>query len=221
MPTLGIAIPCYKPHWEILPALLKNIQESTRLPDKVVVSCSSWHENGERVLEDYPFPVLVLFTTQIQNASQNRNRAGTRLDTDLISFIDADDRMHPRRLDIVEKTMEANPQVHALYHGYVYRHDYNYEFTEEDATSCLLNIERTPDPIWTNCRVVEPLLHHAHVTVHKETFQKLKFVEERWAHRIEDGIYARQLIEQGFTIRYIPFRLSLYNPNPSPPANPI
>lgn len=214
MTTIGIAIPCYRPHWEILPELLKNIQDSTRLPDKVVVSCSSWHENGERVLEEYPFPVLVLFTTETHNAAQNRNRAASRLDTDLISFMDADDRMNPRRLEIVLKTMDANLWIDALYHGFVYQRNYEYTFTEEDSTSCLLHIERTPDQ-WTNCRVVEPHMHHGHVTVRKATFQKLKFIEDAWAFHIEDGIYARQLIEQGFTIRYIPYRLSLYNPNPA------
>lgn len=220
MATIGIAIPCYKPHWEILPGLLKNIQESSRLPDKVVVSCSSWHENGERILEDYPFPILVLFTTEIQNAAQNRNCAAKHLDTDLISFMDADDRMHPRRLEIVANTMEANPTVDALYHSYVRRSDYEYTFTEEDAASCLLSIEEHPNA-WSNCRVVELDIHHAHVTIRKQVFQRQKFVEEAWAFRIEDGIFAKQLVQRGFVCRFVPFRLSLYNPNPNPPQNPI
>lgn len=212
MTTVGIAIPCYKPHWECIPTLLKNIEQSTCLPDKVVISCSSWDYDGEIDLTEYAFPVHVVYTTDAKNSAQNRNRAAAHLNTDFVSFVDADDRTHPRRLEVVLGILKSNPWIDALYHSYVVSQDYNYTFTEDDATSCILPMERNPR-VWTNCKVADLSLHHAHVTIRNHVFQKLKFVEDAWATRMEDGIFARQLIEQGFTIRYVPFRLSLYVPN--------
>jgi GT2 family glycosyltransferase len=41
---IGIAIPCYNGHVELLFKLLNSIQNQTILPNKVVVSCSSTRE---------------------------------------------------------------------------------------------------------------------------------------------------------------------------------
>jgi glycosyltransferase involved in cell wall biosynthesis len=211
MSTIGIAIPCYRMHFKHIPDILKNIQNSTRLPDHVVFSCSSSHRDDEEDLTEYGFPVTILYTTKDQNAAQNRNRAASRLKTDYISFIDADDRMHPKRLEIVSKFLDARPTVDAVYHAFIASETYNYVFTEEDATSCVFNVMRNPYE-WTNC-LVDACMHHAHVTVRSSAFQKLKFVEDDWAFRIEDGIFARQLIEQGFNTKFIPYRLTTYIPN--------
>ena len=40
---IGVAIPCYSGHIPKLLCLLNSLEKQTKLPDKVVVSCSSIH----------------------------------------------------------------------------------------------------------------------------------------------------------------------------------
>ena len=97
---IGVAIPCYYGHISNLINLLDSIQSQSILPDKVVVSCSSTSifENNKK----YSFPLRIIVTKERKNAAQNRNIAAAQLDTmDLITFIDADDIMHPQRIEVL------------------------------------------------------------------------------------------------------------------------
>ena len=82
---IGVAIPCYIGHIDKLLILLDSIEQQTRLPDKVVVSCSS-----TTVLPSFPkynFEFEFVCEPTKKNPSENRNIAGLRLmDTDIIYY---------------------------------------------------------------------------------------------------------------------------------------
>lgn len=52
------------------------------------------------------------------NTATNRNIAAKMLDTDIISYIDADDQMHFQRLEIIEKAFVEN-DIDLFLHNYV------------------------------------------------------------------------------------------------------
>ena len=98
---IGVAIPCYIGHIEQLQVLLDSIAAQTRLPDKVVVSCSSTTEMPPE-FSKYEFDLQIICDPMRKNTAQNRNIAAQLLDTDVITFFDADDVMHPQRIEFVE-----------------------------------------------------------------------------------------------------------------------
>jgi len=100
--TIGLAICAYKGHISHLERLFASIETQTRKPDMVVVSCSSTepHEIPYSP-ESYSFPLSLYTHSEKRNCAQNRNDAASKLTTDIISFMDADDIMHPQRIEII------------------------------------------------------------------------------------------------------------------------
>ena len=113
---LGVAIPCFIKHIDHCYKLLDSINEQSRLPDQVIVSCSS-SKPEDFVKREYKFPLTVITSEERKNSAQNRNIAASKLDTDVISFIDADDIMHPQRLEVIENAFKhgANPSLGKSY----------------------------------------------------------------------------------------------------------
>lgn len=100
--TIGLAICAYKGHIPHLERLFASIEAQTRKPDMVVVSCSSTepHEMPYSP-ESYSFPLFIYTHSEKKNCAQNRNHAASKMTTDVVSFMDADDVMHPQRIEII------------------------------------------------------------------------------------------------------------------------
>lgn len=117
MTTIGVAIPCYGPHIAKLAPLLQSIEAQTRRPDQVVIMCSGARAaDVAQVDRNWSFPLDIQTRTDRRNAAQNRNAAARILTTDLVSYIDADDRMHPQRLEIVTQVFR-DTGVQVVLHG--------------------------------------------------------------------------------------------------------
>ena len=115
--TIGIAIPCYIGHLDKLKVLLKSIEDQTVLPDKVVVSCSSTKREHIDIDEsEYTYPLMIITHEHKMNASQNRNCAASHLDTDIITFFDADDIMHVQRNQCIISGFNSCANTYALIH---------------------------------------------------------------------------------------------------------
>ena len=101
--SLGIAICAYKGHIPQLKTAFDSIEQQTRKPDMVIVSCSSSEQSDIPYKASmYSFPLMIITHRDKKNAAQNRNFAAALLQTDIVSFFDADDIMHPQRLQIIE-----------------------------------------------------------------------------------------------------------------------
>jgi glycosyltransferase involved in cell wall biosynthesis len=101
---IGVAIPCYKYHIPKLIRCLESIEAQTLKADQVVVSCSSSDKSDfpSDIEKRFSFPLVILTTPDRKNAAENRNIAISHLTTDLVSFFDADDIMHPQRLEFIK-----------------------------------------------------------------------------------------------------------------------
>ena len=105
---IGVAIPCFIKHIPQCLQLLDALEYQTRRPDEVVVSCSSTDEFPHK---EYSYPIKILVTEKKQNTSTNRNCAARELQTDIICFFDADDEMHPQRLEVIERSFQSTNGV--------------------------------------------------------------------------------------------------------------
>ncbi len=96
----------------------------TRQPDYVIISFSEVSPKRQPVIDasGFTFPIEFLYEAKQLYAGANRNRAAERataLGADLLSFFDADDIMHPRRLECVEELFEKDPTLVGLVHHFL------------------------------------------------------------------------------------------------------
>jgi glycosyltransferase involved in cell wall biosynthesis len=209
---LGIAIPCYEGHFDLLPTLIENISMSTVRPDQIAISCSSWKHNSRTDTNYKGIPVSIQYSKHKLNQATNRNIAGSMLNTKYISFIDADDLMHPSRIEYILNAFSSGP-YQAIYHGYSREHSSHYgdSFNPMDPFK-LASEKLVIDPNAYGLKVGEGgyEIQHAHVTVTREVFNRFKFNENWNAYRLEDSLYGRTLVENGVQLGYIANKLVRY-----------
>ena len=208
--TIGIAIPCYNKHIPKLLECLESIDAQTRKPDVVSISCSSTAEEEFPILRKYGFPVLVSTCRERKNAAQNRNIAARRLDTEVISFFDADDHMHPQRIEGLYVAFSEPCDI--VLHNY---------FTEEEVQfpyphiSTFHVIRNKLSQCKSGCIKLDynARIHHSQVTVRKEIFEQAIFPEEKEYENKEDCVFCYSVFNiPGIQTAYLNNPLSKYTP---------
>lgn len=215
---IGVAIPCYNGHINALFDLLDSIQNQTVLPNQVIVSSSS--TTDFKINKEYSFPLEIIITEDKKNAAQNRNIAASYLsDMDYVTFIDADDIMHPQRIEVLLKVIDAcNSDI--ILHNFYSETELNNNLIFEKIEK--LNI-RTYSliPSWSGCIThingysdKIDRIHHSQVTVKKEIFDQVKFPEELEFNRKEDSIFCHRVFRlHNIKNAYIKNKLSYYKPS--------
>ena len=210
---IGVAIPCYKGHIAPLKGLLDSIALQTRLPDDVFISCSSSYPSDiPYTVNDYPFPFRVLTHDIKQNAAQNRNIAGAHLDTDIITFFDADDQMHPQRLEIIEDCFTKHDSM-ILVHNFESSGNPFSTYTE---FPYLLNqLDRCP---WGSTvlkgRPAGLQIHNGQASIRREVFDTIRFNESSACLTKEDTVFCTDVIVKWPNrTAYCPLKLSAYVPS--------
>uniref|UniRef100_A0A6C0DFL1 Glycosyltransferase 2-like domain-containing protein n=1 Tax=viral metagenome TaxID=1070528 RepID=A0A6C0DFL1_9ZZZZ len=212
--TIGVAICCYKGHLPHLKRLFDSIERQTRKPDQVVISCSS------TVLEDvvyrrsmYSFPFTFVIHKEKKNAAQNRNTAAEFLNTDIVSFFDADDIMHPQRLSIIADCFEKQ-DTHIVLHNIelgtsldftMYQNVYLY-LNQLDRCEWGSTILRYP--------AVETPIANGHVSVRRVVLSHTRFEESEEFQGREDTKFSTDVIRRHpFQTAYCQNILSRYDPS--------
>jgi hypothetical protein len=203
---IGVAIPCYIGHIDRLLVLLDSIEQQTRLPDKVVVSCSS--TNFLPAFPAYKFEFEIVCEPTKKNTAQNRNIAGLRLlDTDIISFFDADDVMHPQRIEFIERAINGGADV--------VLHDYEDEQMSQSFDTCHIlynNLCQCESGCirhfdWNK----QNRIHHAQVTVKSCVFNNIRFDEDDAVVLKADCVFCWSVFAlPNIKNAYISNKLSLY-----------
>jgi hypothetical protein len=225
---IGIAIPAYNGHIEPLFNLLDSIQKQTMVPDKVVVSCSSTKNSDfdnyfEKII-NYTFDLEIITSEDKKCAAENRNIAASKLkDVDYISFIDADDIMHPQRTEILLKTFQENDTDIILHNYFNYE---NREHNEDNENDFIKNIEtcivRTNSlkQCYSGCIAHKiyynsnDKIHHGHVSIKHDIFNKIQFPEEPEFYRKEDCVFCYRVFSlPNIKDAYIADELSYYKPS--------
>jgi len=208
----GVAVPCYKYHIPLLKRLFDSIENQTVKPDIVCVSCSS-SNNSDIPTYNYSFPINFIIEEKRQNASVNRNIASKTLinkGCEYISFFDADDVMHPQRIEAIKKAFEHPVKI--VLHNYL--DDIN-EFIKYENFNFIWN-ELIKAP--SGCAIVKSewrkRIHHAQVSVHKNIMNLVTFREEKIYERREDSLFCGDVLKilNGNENCYICNPLSKYYP---------
>jgi hypothetical protein len=194
--TLGIAIPCYVGHIEDLKRLLYSISQSTVLPNQVSVSIST--SSGELHFEKYPFELLISQSPNLKNPCENRNTAGKKLSTDIISFIDADDISHIKRNEYLLESFKLGAK--AVHHNFLWHPNYNQNFHISDIGEFeyyAINPFEFPGA-------------SSHISLLKKIFDVHQYDESIGWECGEDTEYNLRILSNGIEFSYIKNKLSQY-----------
>ena len=206
---VGVAIPCFIGHIPQCLTLLDSIENQTRKPDEVVVSCSS---TTEFPTKQYSYPVRIITTEKKQNASTNRNIAASNLTTDIICFFDADDKMHPQRLEIIEHSFE-NTDI--ILHSFFEEAEKNCNYPHIDMSNyCIIRNQLSRAP--SGCITLDNIqrIHHGQVSITQQIFQQVRFPEDPIYETREDCAFCYSVFElPDIRSAYLPYPLSKYIPS--------
>lgn len=205
--SLGVVIPCHKPYIPYLKECLDSIERQTVKPSYAIVVCSSSKdEDIPEGYKEYSFPLGIVTREDERNQAENRNQGSAMIGTDFISFFDADDVMHPQRLEIVRKSI-ANADI--LLHGFqvdapIFSHI-------QTPTVFANQLIRGP----TGCAVFTPNwnapIHHSQVTVRATVMENVRFREEPEFKRREDSLFCGDVLAtKGVCSTYVADPLSWY-----------
>jgi len=211
---IGVAIPCFDKHLSYLFLLLDSIEAQTLMPNKVCVSCSSTESFPSS--RKYSFPLEFVLTTEKRNAAQNRNIAMDRLrDMDYISFMDADDIMHPQRIEVLRNVFEEN-NCQMILHNY--QHGKNTIFRPVRTIEVRVNAMKPTVSGGTthieHHKFHQQHIHHSQVSVQRSIIDLVRFPEEPEFHRREDSAFCNRVIKlPNVNHVYIVNELSYYAPS--------
>ena len=197
MVTIGVAICCYHGHLSKLGRLFDSIEHQTRRPDEVVVSCSSTTLEDVVYRRDmYTVPFRILIHGERRNAAQNRNYASAQLSTDVVTFFDADDIMHPQRLAVIADAFEAHPTLQILLHNTEF--GISLEFPR--FTNVYLYMNQLGQCPWGSTTLKVPLneahIANGHVSVRRRVLTEITYPEGVGFRGREDTVFTTEIIRR-------------------------
>jgi hypothetical protein len=136
--------------------------------------------------------------------------AAKRLDTDIISFIDADDQMHPQRIEALERAF-SEPCDMAL-HSFFLPEESHLPYPPIESFNIIRN---QLQPTSSGCIVLDHVahIHHAHVSVRREIFEQSPYSEEKDHEVKEDCVFCHRLFNiPGLQTAYLHYPLTKYTP---------
>ena len=206
---IGVSVSCYVNHLPLLIELFDSIEKQTRLPDKVVVSSSSTTPEKElKIIKKYSFPYEIIYTPEHKNAASNRNIAINQLlDMEYISFMDADDIMHPQRIELIMKTIEETD-------GDIILHNFSYDCNLKPIEKLNYKVNELfvseSGCITSNYNYH---LHHSQSTVRRYILHFVMFSEDTKYNRKEDCVFCKDVFKLPNIVNvYIMNELSWYRP---------
>lgn len=190
--TIGVVIPCYKPHIPLLKRLFDSIENQTKKPDQVIVSCSSSDEADIPYRhEDYSFLLKIYTHNEKRNTAQNKNFGAKLIDTDIITFFDADDIMHPQRLEIIHKCFTENENIRLLIHS-LNINPASLEFPTYDISAAHFEIDPFYVCNWGSVQLKNNShrsIHNGHNAIRKNVLSELEYNETPEGHGREDTLF--------------------------------
>jgi len=222
---IGVCIPVISRHLPLLTTCLESLERQTRKPDVVSIRVSE--AEAQPTLPPCSFPVVLQHTPEQSHAGANRNGAAYVIQdrVDLLSFIDADDFMHPRCLEQIERHFRQDIEV--LVHGFLdCKNAPDRGLYEARAlnrihwtpiggpigstlrTDGFSTAKDTYQPIHRLLRLDGQVFHNAHITCRTPVW-----TAERWPEEfglIEDSVYNYRLYTRGYKYGFTADRLSYY-----------
>jgi cellulose synthase/poly-beta-1,6-N-acetylglucosamine synthase-like glycosyltransferase len=217
---IGVCIPCHKLYIPYLQNCLESIEYQTRKPDIVSISFSEVEVAPE--LCTYSFPIEVSISLERQCQGKNRNIASSKIDVDILTFFDADDIMHPKRLQCIESAFQTGIDGFLHNNKPCASSQYRTRFLSQNLWESIDNNCYTDGFISSKdviCGRVESKygnLTNGHFSCKYSIWRDIHYPEEYGIG--EDSEYVYQIYEKGYKLGYSPDKLSYYIRDDFPPG---
>ena len=192
--TVGVAICCYHGHLSALSALFQSIDAQTRRPDHVVVSCSSTSpEDIPYDMGSYSFSLQIVTCREKKNAAQNRNTAASYLQTDIVTFFDADDLMHPQRIAAIHHGFsrhDAYVMLHSFQTSPVFVPYQDYVYHVNQLEVCPYG------SIFVKGHLHDMPIANGHCSVLRKILDEFTYPESAEYHGKEDTVFSARIIQK-------------------------
>ena len=205
-PSISVCIPAIPRDIDsgCLHELMHSIRRQSARAAEIVISMSnatySQARHARTIAQESvaQVPVRVLRSSDISVQGMSRNNAALLSDADIISFIDADDKMHPHRIQAIQETFRERADLQVLLHGYTDREEFDWESTSLLAPSGYAVVEKEEickSELRTRHQPhLDIFVHHAHVTVKRSIFKEFSYDESPEAYRKEDSLFVRDVV---------------------------
>lgn len=213
---ISIGVPCIMKHAKHLPTLIKSINNQTLLPYEIIISLSSTDKiTGEyiskKLNEISKVNVKVIDTIEDKYAGDNRNICVENCNTELISFIDADDELCPTRTEVLEEVYKKY-NFDVLYHLYTKKECNNFDgkVINNNVLREKINIDYNKFLHFTKSSIPVKNIHHGHYTIKTNIMKKIPSKSYRRGQDTEH-LY-RLKLNPNINIMALPtYRGSIYN----------
>jgi hypothetical protein len=210
--SLGVCIPCHKPHIQYIQKCLESIENQTRHPDIVSISISDTDTIPD--LPEYSFKVKITVNNIHHCQGKNRNIAASVIDTNILTFFDVDDIMHPQRLEIIMNSFEKG--IDGFIHNnkkcssiqYRKRNIKDIYWEETHSITYLDGFSTSKDYICGRVSSEYGEITNGHFTCKRSVWEKHPYPENYGIG--EDSEYIYSIYNLGYKIGYCPDNLSYY-----------
>ena len=216
--TISLVTPCIPPDINKLDNLILNINQQFKLPNEMIIALSETNDKECLELENKlnkisKFKVKISGISDKAFAGINRNRGANLAISEYISFIDADDLMHPERLKIISEVIEKYEKPQGIVHGFTYGKLFKEKLGKVNTwdTQKFLNYHNKY-PRSKTLHYPSISLHHGHPTYKKSVFNDVKFTNRQ---RKQDAEMLRNVVDfyKGGIV-YIKAPLTAYKQRP-------
>jgi len=231
--TVALCVPCIPRDIPFLEAsLLPSVLNQTEPPAEVIIALSETNSSAGSSLEsrwNHSIPFHVLATTAPQSPGQNRNRCAHATNTRIVSFMDADDEMHPQRLSIIRQVLSETNATCALHSFTTTALSSDVTFTWRDKIHSLVYFDSSWECLrgkemmrragefvraaWNGQRSY-PFEQHGHVSCYTWVVHKVQFDDGMEG---EDTHFNSNVWHKFNQSVYVPLPLSRWTPSDSQP----
>lgn len=220
MSNISIVIPCYPPHIKYLKNILLEISAQTLLPIEVILAISETDDaqkielrKSHKIFLNKKIKLRIRNSKYKKLAGINRNRGASVANGTYVMFIDADDSIHPMKIEITKYFLDKY-DVNLFLHSFVINKpaDYMKNYTVKYLTADVIDNDNLLHGTFGNPPVRDrdaeihvyksrglyttPIpkkyrIHHAYITIKKTLLSKHTFLNIKTG---EDSIFDRDIL---------------------------
>lgn len=157
--NISVVIPCYPPHITHLRSTCYDILRQTILPKEVIIAISGITDAYKNKLLEFfkrifvytKVDLIMIHTKKDQPAGINRNMGASVAKYDYVMFIDADDQLHPLKIEVTKYFINK-------YSPNIFLHSYLQNYSQKQFQQ--INIRYTNTPIINNEKIYTDTLEN-------------------------------------------------------------